>query len=306
MNSGNDRLKALLTQGESSVLEVAHTVCQATETRAFAKVRIADIVRIEGSGISDELYRYALSAHFDVLIAKNNKAFLAIEFDGGGHDPKNDAKKAALCDRFRIPMVRVTEKHLDAKQFEDTAVGFFIWQLFCVDAFLDEYGSDPYEPYDPLFFVSIPGKSRSWPFAYGERWRGRLIRPFKEHLDRFDPYLRDCYANGILQFGTMFGTLHKDLEYRSIYAQHVAQDRIIFGEAELALEIHGLEGRRLELFGEIAAFVEGLAAEKMYLQGLAFLAEVAHPVSEGYMIAKIKEWEASGFKLRRALNVKSW
>ena len=90
----------------------------------------------------------------------------------------------------------------------------------------------------------------------------------------------------------MIGTFHKVLEYRSIYAQHVAQDRMISGEAELGLEIHGLDGRRLELFGEIVTFVEDLAAEKMYPRGLAFLEEEASAVSEGYMIAKMEEWEA--------------
>jgi hypothetical protein len=298
-------MKPLLTQGESSVLEVAKAVCDVTETKPFAKVRIADTVRIEGSGISDELYRYALSAHFDVLIAKDNKAFLAIEFDGGGHDPKNDAKKAVLCDRFGIPMVRVTEKHLSAKQFEDTAVGFFIWHLFCVDAFLDECGSDPYEPYDPAWFISLPGKTRNWPFAYAEHWRGKLERPFKECLSKFDLSVRDLYAHGLLQFGTMACTLHKGLEYRSIYAQRVAEDQINFGEAELDLEICGLDGRRLELFGEIATFVEGLAAEQMYRQGIAFVEGKATSSSADYLRTRITKWRDQGFRLKRALNVKT-
>jgi len=299
-------MKPLLTQGENSVLEVAKAVCDVTETTPFAKMRIADVVRIEGSGISDDLYRYALSAHFDVLIAKHNKAFLAIEFDGAGHAPANDAKKALLCDRFGIPMVRVTEKHLDAKQFGDTAVGFFIWQLFCVDAFLAEYGSDSYERYDPYFFASIPGKSRNWPFAYSERWRARLERPFRAAADKFDSSVRDFYAHGILQFGTIFSTFHKGLECCSVYAQRVGRDQIIFGEAELAVEIHGLAQRRFELFGEIATFTEGLAAEKMYRQGMAFLEGNCAPTSEEYIRLKSREWKANGFKLSKALNVKPW
>ena len=68
-------------------------------------------------------------------------------------------------------MIRVKESHLDAKVFEDTAVGFFIWQLVCVDAFLEQYEDDPYEDYDPFFFASIPGKDRSWPFAYAGKVR---------------------------------------------------------------------------------------------------------------------------------------
>ncbi len=304
MSASNDRLKQLLNRGEGAVLDIARAVCQATGTSPFAKVRIADAVRIENSGISNELYQYALSAHFDVLISKDNKAFLAVEFDGDGHDPKNDSKKAALCNHFGIPMVRVTQNHLDAKLFEDTAVAFFIWHLFCVDAFLDEYGSDPYEPYDPAWFVGVAGKTRHWPFAYAERWRGRLKRPFMESLEKFDSTVRDFYGHGLLQFGTMTFTFHKGLEYRSIYAQLVGENRSVFGEAQLGLEVHGLDGRRLELFGEIASFVEGLAAEQMYRHGIAFLEDKAETASSEDLRGRVREWEAEGFTLRRALNVK--
>jgi hypothetical protein len=305
VGTSDQRLKPLLNQGEGAVLEIAGVVCDATGTKAFAKFRIADAVRIDNSGISNELYSYALSAHFDVLVSKDNKAFLAIEFDGDGHDPKNDTKKAALCDQFGIPMVRVTQSHLNAKLFEDTSIAFFIWQLFCVDAFLDEYGSDPYEPYDPAWFVSVAGKTRNWPFAYAERWRGRLKHPFMESLGKFDLTVRHFYEHGLLQFGTMTFTCHKGLEYRSIYAQLVGKDLAIFGEAQLGLEVHGLHGRRLELFGEIASFVEGLAAEQMYWQGIAFLEGEANTVSTKDLRARVDLWEAEGFNLRRALNFRT-
>src|SRR5579862_1144035 len=133
------RFRPLVNRGESAVLDVAREVCKATRTEAFPKIRIADAIRIDGSGISDQLYGYALAAHFDILVAKDNMAYLAIEFDGSGHDARNDERKAAICDLFKLPMIRVRESHLDAKVFDDTAVGFFIWQLFCVDTFLADY-----------------------------------------------------------------------------------------------------------------------------------------------------------------------
>jgi hypothetical protein len=298
----DDRLKPLLNQGEGAVLDIAGVVCDATGTRAFAKVRIADAVHIESSGISNDLYRYALSAHFDVLISKDNKAFQPNEFAGAGHHPKHDSKKAALCDRFGVPMVRVKQNHLDTKLFEDTAVAFFIWQLFCVDAFLDEYGSDPYEPYDPAWFVSVAGKGRNWPFAYADRWIGRLKRPFMESLGKFDATVRGFYEHGLLQFGTIICTYHKGLEYRSIHAQLVGTDSAVSGEAQLGLEVCGLDGRRLELFGEIASFVEGIAAEQMYRRGMAFLEGKAKIVSPEDLRSRVKEWETQGFTLRRAFN----
>jgi hypothetical protein len=75
------RLKPLLNRGEAAVLDIAKSVCEAKGT-PYAKMRIADVVRIEGFGISDDLYRYAISAHFDVLVSRENKAFLVVEFDG--------------------------------------------------------------------------------------------------------------------------------------------------------------------------------------------------------------------------------
>jgi hypothetical protein len=300
----DDRFRPLVNRGESAVRDVAQGVCKATGTELFAKIRIADAIRIEGSGISDALYRYALSAHFDILVSKSNKAYLAIEFDGSGHDARNDAKKAAVCDFFQLPMIRVKERHLDAKVFEDTAVGFFIWQLFCVDAFLEQYGDDPYEPYDPAFFASIPGKDRSFPFMYAERWRAKLVRPFREAVERFAGRPRELYSHGLLQFGTISCTCVRPSEYRSIYAQLIDDDRVISGEAALPIDVHGLDGSRLDCFLEITSFVEGLAAEQMYSKALLFLQGETQNViaSKESIRARVKAWEQEGFRLRLGLN----
>ena len=160
-----DRFRPLVNRGEGAVLDIARDVCKATGTEAFTKIRIADAIRIDGSGISDALYRYALSAHFDILVAKDNKAYVAIEFDGSGHDSRNDALKESICDFFKLPMIRVKESHLDAKVFEDTAVGFFIWQLLCVDTFLADYEQDPYEIYDSTFLYECPRKKTKLAFC---------------------------------------------------------------------------------------------------------------------------------------------
>ena len=297
-----DRLKLLLNRGENAVLDIAESVCAATKTKAFAKIRIADVANIVGSGISGDLYRYALAAHFDVLVAKENKAFIAIEFDGTGHDARNDLKKAAICNHFAIPMVRVKEGHLEAKVFGDTAVAFFIWQLFCVDAFIEQCGNDPYEPYDPAWFVSIPGKDRRWPFEYAGRWRARLIRPFREAASQLGPRMRDFYANGLVQFGSIDATYNRGLEYRSICAQLVGDDRVVFGEANLNIEVHGLQGQRLDLFTEIASFVEGLAAERMYRQAMSFLQGNRKASSPEVVPDRVAEWKRDGFRLRRAFS----
>jgi Protein of unknown function (DUF2726) len=297
-----DRFRPLVNRGEGAVLDIARDVCKATGTEAFAKIRIADAIRIDGSGISDALYRYALSAHFDILVAKDNKAYLAIEFDGSGHDSRNDALKESICDLFRLPMIRVKESHLDAKVFEDTAVGFFIWQLFCVDTFLADYEQDPYEIYDPLFYVSVQGKNRSWPFAYADRWQGRLKRPFQEAVPRFGEKLDGRYRYGLLQLGSSFFTCVRGMEYRSIFVQMISDDCVVYGEAGISLDVHGLEARRRECFLNITTFVQGLAAAQMYTNAMLFLEGKNVTVKKDLMKAKALALIQEGFRLQLAMN----
>lgn len=71
------------------------------------KVRIADIIDISKLDTRD-LGTYALQAHFDfVLIDENQRAVVAVEFDGPGHDPTNDGKKDSICQQADLPLIRV-------------------------------------------------------------------------------------------------------------------------------------------------------------------------------------------------------
>jgi hypothetical protein len=190
------RLKRIFTTGEQAVFRIAKEVAAHHGVEAIAKVRLADAIHIENSGISG----YALRAHFDVLVIQNNLPLLALEFDGSGHDPRKDDLKNKLCDRFELPLVRVNMAHVNGKNFEDSAVHFFLFQWFGVNDFLKKYGTDPYEIYDPLFFVSVPGKDREFPFAYEARWRGRLKRQFQQHSGVFEGRLKDLYEGGLLNW----------------------------------------------------------------------------------------------------------
>jgi hypothetical protein len=55
------------------------------------------ILRVSPNG---GLRNYALQAHFDFCVTdSNHRPAFAIEYDGGGHDSKNDRKKTI----FRLP-----------------------------------------------------------------------------------------------------------------------------------------------------------------------------------------------------------
>jgi hypothetical protein len=150
-------LKKILNTGERAVYEITKEVAETNEIEVFVKMRIADVIEIARSGITDEEFGYALRAHFDLLVAKSGVPWLAIEFDGGGHDSKYDHLKNALCDRSGLPMVRVTLEHVNSRNFEDTAVHFLLYQLLCLEQFHEQV-SDPYEIYDPVFMLSVAGK----------------------------------------------------------------------------------------------------------------------------------------------------
>ena len=180
-------LKKLFTTGERAVYSIAQELAAPIGVEALAKVRIADLVEIANSGIGNAEYAFALRAHFDVVIVRDNLPILAIEFDGPAHDPKHDHVKNALAERFKLPLVRVDLTHLNSRNFDDTAVHFLVHQLFAVDDFHKEFGENPYEIYDPSFFITAPGKKGSWPFAYPNRWRGRLVNRFKNNHHRFAP-----------------------------------------------------------------------------------------------------------------------
>ena len=61
--------KCLLNFPEAKTNERLRQVCDDFDSRVFIKIRVADVLPIGGSGITNDLYRYALQAHFDFVIA---------------------------------------------------------------------------------------------------------------------------------------------------------------------------------------------------------------------------------------------
>lgn len=160
-------LKPLLNLPESETDRRLREVCDDFDARVFAKVRVADVLPIERSGIDDLLYRYALQAHFDFVVTDdNNNPLFAVEFDGAGHSKpeaqKRDEKKNELCRLFKLSLLRINRKYLSAD--------FSNWDLlrwFCTVFFVKqgwdqsvESGEIPYEDsiFDPMF-VSVTTKS---------------------------------------------------------------------------------------------------------------------------------------------------
>jgi len=188
--------------------------------------------------------------------------------------------------------------HLNSTTLGDTAVHFLVHQLFGVEAFEQQHGHDPYEIYDPIFFVSAPGKEARFPFAYAQHWRGLLAKPFRQSLHRFGPDVLSQYEHGLLQFGCMEGAWVKDGEVRTLCSQDVGRSWGVFGRAALSFNVFGMEESRRDKFLRLHPFVIGLAAAEMYENALRFLGgdeDAAVPINVVRAIAR--QWTDDGFQL---------
>jgi len=160
-------LKRLLNLPESLTDQRLREVCDDFDAKVYAKVRVADVLPIENSGIDNDHYRYALQAHFDFVVTdSDDKPLFAVEFDGGSHSSpevqRRDQIKNSLCDRFTLPLLRINRKYLTP--------AFSNWDLlrwFCTVFFVKKSWDEDVEegripPEDSIFdpmFVSVRTKS---------------------------------------------------------------------------------------------------------------------------------------------------
>lgn len=89
--------------------------------KVVPKMRIADVLNIKSSGLSNEEYRYALQAHFDfILYDDENNPLFAVEFDGPLHENdmitiKKDILKNTICEKLEFPLLRINADFLTKK-----------------------------------------------------------------------------------------------------------------------------------------------------------------------------------------------
>lgn len=185
-----DKLKALSVEYGSHV---------------FSKVRIADILPITRSGIGNDLFKFALQAHFDFTIHDSNYVPLfAVEFDGPMHtlsdvQKMRDEKKNAICEFFGFSLLRINARYFDKKYRDLDLLTYFVdvWYLDEAFAKAQEEGHIPWdEPFDPTF-IGLNGRtSKSFPYWLSLDLQneikkmydsGSLYDPFVSHWIGIDP-----------------------------------------------------------------------------------------------------------------------
>jgi len=116
-----DRRKKLFNlHEEASYIHLSKNASQFS-AKVENKMRIADVLNIKASGLSDEEYRYALQAHYDFVIYDNgNYPLFAVEFDGPFHENdanviKKDILKNNICEKLIFPLLRINADFLTKK-----------------------------------------------------------------------------------------------------------------------------------------------------------------------------------------------
>lgn len=117
MSTNQHYRQRLLNKSEERVYDEIIKNNSIPQCRIVQKIRIADVIPIQNSGIRDELYSYALKAHFDFVIYDNDlNAEFVIEFNGPSHaEPQQrhrDNLKIELCERFEMPILQINDKYI--------------------------------------------------------------------------------------------------------------------------------------------------------------------------------------------------
>lgn len=164
-------LKRILNKTEEKTNNRLKEICDINGAIVYAKVRLADILPIENSGISNELYRYSLQSHFDFTIADNqHKPLFSVEFDGPSHfqckQIERDKMKNELCERFGLPLLRIDAGCLERKYRNFDILGWFIETWYFSEAFYDAQNKGivpPDEPFNPFAVINLPGHKEQFP-----------------------------------------------------------------------------------------------------------------------------------------------
>lgn len=166
--------KKLLNGYEALVNERLRTICEDCEAHVFPKVRIADVLSIEGSGIDSERYRFALQAHFDFVVTDAELVPLfAVEFDGPSHrgqtQVERDRKKDALCEAFQFPLLRINARYLTTSARGMDLLTWLIETWFNARAFYhaQDEGVVPWDEGFTPWTIYSTGKKKNFPYHLG-------------------------------------------------------------------------------------------------------------------------------------------
>lgn len=148
-------LKRLTNHSEHRVYEQVAKACDEFGAEVYRKIRIADVVDIDKCSVRSQ-GTYALMAHFDFVICdENHMPQFVIEFDGAGHDSKNDHKKNVLCEEADLAIFRVDFLSLNKSLEKMSFLRYLVHVWFMGHEFERQRQSGGIPPDEPFLMWSF-------------------------------------------------------------------------------------------------------------------------------------------------------
>lgn len=123
--------------------------------RVSPKVRVADVLSIDHSGLTDAEYSYALRSHFDWVVTDHDTMLpeFAVEFDGTSHltddARRRDELKDSICQQLDFPLLRI-DRSAFRPALRDTVLGYLVGSWVAYQGF-NEAQANGQIPEDEIF-----------------------------------------------------------------------------------------------------------------------------------------------------------
>jgi hypothetical protein len=255
----------LLNGGEMRVHRALREALDSHSLHLDAKVRAASILPIDGSGISDDDFSYALRSEFDFGVSKgpNRTPEFVVEFDGARHlcDPETlvrDRRKERLCSHFDLPLLRIGIEALDRPR-KETILAWLINVYYLAEEFDRLQARGVIAPDEPFMYFSIfdatPDGRLGPSMALDEQARLLMFEAARDGLARThvpEEVTLDAYAPGERPELIESYALFELDENRFVIGHASLRNFDHFGgvtASELASDLAGADaGKHLELF----------------------------------------------------------
>ncbi len=165
-------MSPLLDKYEKVTYEHLKPICDHNGATVFAKVRLKDVLPVDGSGISAEDFGFSMKSHFDfVVVDRETRPLFAVEYDGAAHSQPNqaarDVRKNALCERFGLGLLRINSRYMESKFRGLDLLTYFVDVWFMREAF-DEAQRNGFvsydEDFDPWRILSDERSKKRFPY----------------------------------------------------------------------------------------------------------------------------------------------
>ena len=131
----NGNLKKLSHHTEEATSFGLSVLCKKLGAAVLMRVKVADVFKLEGSGVSDELAQFAAKSTFDHVCVDNDRMPLfVVQFDGTSHPTDLQTAKQQqeneICRKLMLPLLRVHAFHLSKKHHSLEIVGTLLETWF--------------------------------------------------------------------------------------------------------------------------------------------------------------------------------